>query len=63
MNLTAPLRWLVEDFKSDDFKGVREFICALGVIAFLIVAGYAIFLYTLIPFIVLAVACTIAGYR
>lgn len=56
MNLTAPLRWLIEDFKSDEFKGFREFICALGVIAFLIVAGYAIFLCTLIPFMLFAFA-------
>ena len=61
MNLTAPLRWLVEDFKSDDFKGVREFIYMIGIVAALIVAGYAIFLYTLITFIVLAFVYAIVG--
>ena len=54
MNLTAPLRWLIEDFKSDEFKGFREVICVIGVIAALIVMGYAVLLYMIAPLMFLA---------
>lgn len=53
MNITAPIRWLVEDFKSDDFKGFREFICAISIIVFLIAVGYGVLLYMAMPLIVL----------